>query len=220
MQHGDHHLWLNPAQIKPLAARQDRDWHFANLCCCEDELHVAGRFFQCFEQRIEGAARQHVHFVDDVDFEACRGGSIGDSVNHLCAHVIHACVGRGIHFNHIHMAPFGDGLTMLAHAAWFGGGVAGAIGANAIHALGDDAGCGGFAGAPDACHHEGLRNAIRFERIRERPDHIILADEIGKGGGPVFPGKHLVGGSIGHGWAFGTGIALPRVGRGVEEVHG
>mmetsp|Transcript_29009 Transcript_29009/g.55684 ORF Transcript_29009/g.55684 Transcript_29009/m.55684 type:complete len:218 (-) Transcript_29009:1490-2143(-) len=44
-QHGDHDFGFDPAQVKPLAARQDRDGNLANLGCRKDEFDVGGWLF-------------------------------------------------------------------------------------------------------------------------------------------------------------------------------
>ena len=77
-------------------------------------------------------------------------------------------------------------------AAGFDRGAALTVGADAVHALGDDPRGGGFAGAANAGHDEGMGDAARFEGVREGAHHGVLADEIGKDLGPVFPGQHLI----------------------------
>ncbi len=114
----------------------------------------------------------------------------------------------GIHFHHVHMAAFHDGHAMFALAAGVGGGAAGAVRPDAVHALGDDpCGCG-FAGAADARHDERLRDPVRFERVFQRADHGLLSDQIDKGLGPVFARQNAIGcrGVFGHGPAIGIRI--------------
>ena len=62
---------IEPAQVEALAARQNRHRNLADLRRREDETNVLGRLFQRLQQRVEGVLREHVHFVDDVDLEAC-----------------------------------------------------------------------------------------------------------------------------------------------------
>ena len=69
------------------------------------------RFFQRLEQRVEGALREHVHFVDDVDLVARLNGRIAHAVDDL-AHVVDAGVGGGVHLDHVDVAGFQDGLAM------------------------------------------------------------------------------------------------------------
>ena len=72
----DQQLGADPAQIKALTARQHGDRQLARFRGGEDELYVAGRLFQGFQQGIEGLGGEHVHFIDDVDLVAGRGGQI------------------------------------------------------------------------------------------------------------------------------------------------
>ena len=46
---------------------------FVGFGRAEDELHVLGRLFERLQQGVEGLAREHVDFVDDVDLEPRRG---------------------------------------------------------------------------------------------------------------------------------------------------
>ena len=61
---------IDAPQIEALAARQHRHRHLANFGGGEDELGVRRRLFQRLQQRVEGRAGQHVHFVEDVDLVA------------------------------------------------------------------------------------------------------------------------------------------------------
>ncbi len=98
------------------------------------------------------------------------------------------------------MAALGDGHAMFAVAAGVGRRAALAVGADAVHALGDDPRGGGLAGAADAGQDEGLRDAVGLERVLQGAHHGVLADQVGKGFGPVFAGQNLVGGGgVGHG---------------------
>ena len=191
-QKGHLHFGFDPFQIKPLAAGQHSHRHFANFRGGKDEFHMRGRFFQRFEQRVERRIRQHVHFVDDIDFIAGRCRAIVNGINHF-AHITHACARCCVHFQHIHMPPFGNGDAWLADAARLGRGAARTIGANAIEPLGDDSRRGGFARAADARHHKGMGNAIGGEGVFQRAHHRLLPDQIGKSGGAVFARQHLIG---------------------------
>ena len=77
---------------------------------------MARRFLKRFEQRIKRVFRQHVNFVDDVDFIACRYRSIAHRLNNL-ADIINAGMTCGIHFDHVDMPPLGNRDARLTHAA-------------------------------------------------------------------------------------------------------
>ena len=81
---------------------------------------------------------------------------------------------------------------MFALPTRFGGWPAVPVRTNAIHPLGDDARCGGFASAANARHHKGLRNTACLKRVLEGAHHRVLTDKISKGFGAVFSRKDLV----------------------------
>jgi len=72
--HGD------AAQIKTLTARENGGEYFLRLGGCKEKLHVWRRFFKRFKNGVEGLAREHVHFVDDVDFERPADRGVADIV--------------------------------------------------------------------------------------------------------------------------------------------
>ena len=85
----DQQRGIDAAQIEALAARQHRHRHLADFGGGEDELGVRRRLFQRLEQRVERRAREHVHFVEDVDLVARRHRRVADGVVDL-AHVLDA----------------------------------------------------------------------------------------------------------------------------------
>ncbi len=58
----------NILEIETLATRNDRRRNLVDISGGEDELHVRGRLFQRFEQRVKRASGEHVDFIDDVNF--------------------------------------------------------------------------------------------------------------------------------------------------------
>ena len=148
---------------------------------------MLGGFFQRFQQRVERIGRQHMNFIDDIDLIARAGGAILHAFDDF-TNIINAGSAGRIHFQHIHMAAFHNRQTMLACSARLGGGLAAAIGANAIHTLGNNPRSGCFAGAANPCHHEGLRDPICLKSVAQRAHHRLLTNKIGKGFWPIFAG--------------------------------
>ncbi|EEE38298.1 Dual specificity phosphatase, catalytic domain protein [Rhodobacteraceae bacterium KLH11] len=221
-QQADHILGFDPAQVKTLAARQNGDRHLPNLGGGEDELHMFGRFFEGFEQRVECAGREHVNFVDDVNLIAGRGRAIADAVDDL-ADIVHTCAAGGVHLHHIDMAPFHDGFAMFADTTGFGGRAAVAIRPDTVHAFCDNPRGGGFTGAADAGHDKGLCDSVRLERVFQGAYHGILTNQIGKGFRAIFAGQNLIGGAgcVGHvclrGFVSGSQRRGPRCPRPPQE---
>ena len=159
---------------------------------------MLGGFFQRLQQRIERIGRQHMNFIDDIDLIARAGGAILHAFDDF-SYIINAGPAGRIHFQHIHMAAFHNRHTMLACSAGLGGGPAAAIGANAIHTLGNDPRGGCFARTTNSCHHESLRDPICLKGVAQRAHHRLLANKIGKGFWPVFAGQNLI--ALGRGFA-------------------
>src|SRR5690348_17337548 len=81
---------------------------------------------------------------------------------------------------------------MLALAAGLNRWPALAVGPDAIERAGDDA-CGRrLADAADAGEDEGMGDAAGGDRVGERPDHRLLADELRKRRWPVFAREHAI----------------------------
>ena len=105
---------FHPPQIKALAPRQDSRRHFADFGCGKDEFHIFRRFFQRFQQGIKGTVRQHMHFVNNVDFIACRHCPIRRTFNNV-TYIIDPCFAGRIHFHHVNMTSIGDINTGFAY---------------------------------------------------------------------------------------------------------
>ena len=187
------HVGLDPAQVKTLAARQHRDRDFSDFSGGKDEFGVLGRLLQRLQEGVEGRRRQHVDFVDDVDLVAGAGRRIAHAVIDL-ADVIDAGMGRGVHFQHVHVPAFHDRLAVHAQVRHVDGRpLHRTIGLFVVQRAGENPRRGGFADPADAGQDPGLRNPARFERIRNGADHGLLADQVVKTGGAVFARQHPVG---------------------------
>ena len=152
----DQHVELDPAQVEPLAPRQHGHGDPADLRGRENELHMFRRFFQRLEQRIERIARQHVHFIDDVDLVARRYRAVENAIDQF-ADIVYAGAARGIHLHHVDMTVFGDRDTVLAGTAGIGRRLAIAIRAGAVQRAGDDARGRGFTDTANAGQDKRMR---------------------------------------------------------------
>ena len=97
----------NAPQIEALATRQDRRQHFFRFGRREHELHVGGRLFERFEQRVEGLLGEHVDFVNDVNLEARTGRSVFGGFAQL-ADFVDAAVAGAVDFENVQRAAFRD----------------------------------------------------------------------------------------------------------------
>ncbi len=71
------------------------------------------RLFQCFQQSIKSGRRQHMYFIDDVDFIPTQIGREIDLVTQV-ANIINAGIGCRIDLDQVQKTPFIDGLTNRA----------------------------------------------------------------------------------------------------------
>ena len=125
-----------PFQIKTLTPRQDCNRNLVDFCRCKQKLYMARRFFQRLQQRIKCVFGQHVNFVDNVDFVACRHGGVTHSLNNL-PHIIYAGVACGIHFDDVDMPTLRDCDARLASPARVNSRAALPVGSNAVQRLGN-----------------------------------------------------------------------------------
>ena len=162
---------------------------------------MGGRFLKRLQQRVERTGRQHVNFVDDVDLITGRSRAVMDRVDDLTDIVDRGVRGR-VHLHHVDVATFHNGAAGFALTARVRRRPAVSVRTDTVHALGNDPRGGGFAGATNARHHKGLRDAIRLERVLQGTHHRILSDKVGKGLGAVFAGQNLILGRVRHALSF------------------
>jgi len=82
-----------------------------------DKHHVPGGLLKSLQKRAEGRIAEHMDFIDDEDLVPIPGGIIASLINEL-ANIVHAGVGRGVNFEHIHAIARRDLNTGDAIAAW------------------------------------------------------------------------------------------------------
>ena len=188
----DQHIRFDAAQIETLAARAHRHGDFFNLGCGEEKTHMRGRLFQRLQKAVECGLREHVHFVDNVDFAARHDRAIARALNDL-ANIVNAGVGGSIHFDHIDMAAFDDRLAMHAKLRHVDGWPIDAfVGHGIIEGARQNARSRRFADAAHAGQNIGLMDAVELESIGERSHHGFLADQILKTGGAIFARQHTI----------------------------
>ncbi len=159
------------------------------------------RLLQRLQQRIERMPRQHVHFVDQIDLVAAACRHVLHVVEQL-ARVVDLGARRRVHLDQIDEAPLVDLATGRALAARRRRDAL-----LTVEALGQNPRDRRLADATRAGEQERVVHAIVVERIRQRAQHVLLADHLGEVARP--PGTsesgvtHGVGGSP-HQPNFGT----------------
>ena len=161
----------DPPEVEALAAAEHRGWNFVWLGGGQNKTGMWRGFFQRFEQSVEGAAAQHMDFVDDINFEAPFAGAKAHLVAQL-ADIVHAVVGGRVDLDQVNHTSFGDcpaGCATVAGALAFW--------RAAVEGLGQDAGRAGLAGAAWPGEQIGVGNPIVPQRVLQRAGHVFLADD-------------------------------------------
>ena len=188
---GRHLGGVDAAQIKALAAGENRNGHFANFGGRENEFHMFGRLLECFQQTIEGCCREHMHLIDDVDLVAGTDRLIARRFDDL-SDIVDRGVGSGVHFHDVDMAAFHDGLTMAAHFLHIDGRGVDFTGDLIIERSSENTGGGRLAHTANPGQHIGLSDAARRESIGKGPDHRPLPDHVIKACRPIFARQHAI----------------------------
>ena len=176
----------NPPQVEPLAAAGDGRGNFLRLGGREDEFHMRRWLLERFEQRIECARAEHVHLVDEVDFEFSTRGRVGSAVTQV-ADVFHAVVAGPVDLDDIEAAPLGDFQTRRALAARLRGGTG-----FAVQCLRQNAGGGGLADSARTHKKIGLRKPAGVHRILKRARDVLLPDDFGECLRTILAGENSV----------------------------
>ena len=155
------------AEFELLGAGEDGDGDFVDVGGGEEENDVGGGFFEGLEEGVEGGFREHVDFVDDVDFVGAGGGGELGALEEV-ADVVDAGVGGGVDFDDVDIVVF----ELVGEAVDF---------------VGYDAGDGGFADAAGAGEEVGVGKLAGFDRGGEGDGDVVLADDAVKRQAPVLP---------------------------------
>ena len=107
-------------QVELQAARQDGDRQLLRIGGRQQELHVRGRLFQRFQQGVKAVARQHVHFIDQVDLEAAARRGVLHVIEQI-AGIFHFGARGGVDLDQIDKTPLLDLAAVITYAARRGG---------------------------------------------------------------------------------------------------
>ena len=90
----------NTAKVEPLTATQNSTQYFLRFRGGKNEKNMVGRFLQGFEQRVEGFRRQHMNFVNDVNFAAAFGWAVPHGFAQF-PYTVYPSVGGSVDFEHV-----------------------------------------------------------------------------------------------------------------------
>ena len=172
--------------IEALATAHNGRQYFLGLRGGKDEFHMRGRLLQCLEQGIECRRGEHVHFVDNVDFEPRLSRRITCVLAQL-AHLFDAVVARAVDLEHVEAIARRDLAAVIAHAAGSHGWPV-----DAIERFRQNT-CGGcLARATRADEQISVREPVLQDSILERTRDVLLPDNIVERLRPIFTREHLV----------------------------
>ncbi len=177
---------IQALQMKLQAAREDGDGQLLRIRGGQQELHIGGRLFQGFQQRVEAVARQHVHFVDEIDLEAATGRSVLHVVEQL-AGIFHLGARRRIDLQQIDEVALIDLAAGVAHAARMA-----ADPLLAVEALGQDARDGGLADPASTAQQIGVMQPSLIQGVGQGGQHMMLAYHLFKRMGAPFTRQNLI----------------------------
>ena len=155
-------------------------------------LTCSGGSSSVFKKRVEGALREHVDFVDDVDLVARDQWSVARALDDL-ANIIDAGVRGRVHLDHIGVAGLDDFLAMGAVASEVDGRLVGNVRPGIVQGPRQNARCRRLADPAHAGQHVTLGDAIGSERVAQRRDHRLLSDQVIERLGAVLARQHDIG---------------------------
>ena len=177
------------AEIKSLAAAENGGQHPLGIGGGQHEHHPRRWFLQGFQQCVEGGGGKHVALVHHIHLPAglhwCEARTL-DQV----ADVVDTGVGGSIDFDDIESCARRDRGAELAATTGFGGG---AVAAEAVERAGQDAGAGGFTGAPWPAEQICGRDAIAAQGMAEGGRNGVLPHQLVEPLGAVLVMQRLVG---------------------------
>ena len=130
---------------------------------------------------------EHVHFVDHVDLVAAGHRCIHDLLEQL-GHVFDAAIRGGVHLDVIGESPLLDRDAGTAHPAW-----PGTDADFTVQRARQDARDGGLADTAGSGEQIGMMQSAGVQRVSQRSDHMLLADQRLERSRAPLTGKDLMG---------------------------
>ena len=159
-------------EVKTLHSAENGLWDLVDFCRRKDENHVGGRFFERLEERVEGACRKHVDFVDDENLVLADDGRVLHAFNHI-ANVIDARIGCSVDFVNVHRVAAGNILAAIALTARVQ-----RVRALAVERTGENSGAGGFAHTTGAGKKECMMKTTALDGVLKSLGDMFLTDHI------------------------------------------
>ena len=171
----------NPMKVKPLAPGENGCRQFVDLRRGQNKQHMGRRFFQGFQQGVEGPLRQHMYLIDNIHPVPGGSGGKGRLFPEL-PDIVHAVVAGGVNLHHIHYraafhAP--ADLTFPTRVPVYR--------VQAVHRFCQNLCTGGLSGPSGTGEQVGVGHPAGHEFVLEGYCHLGLAHHVCKDLRPPFP---------------------------------
>ncbi len=133
------------------------------------------RLLDQLQERVPGRVGELVRLVEDVDLRPALDRLEHDALADL-ADVVDPALRGGVHLDHVERGAVRDRDAGVAGVVGLGGRAV-----LAVDRLGEDPGERGLAGAARAGEEVGLADLPGRDRVRQRPHHRFLPDDLRKG---------------------------------------
>ena len=147
---------------------------------------MGGRLLERLQKRVERSGREHVHFIDQINFVTALGWRITNIVAQL-AHIFDAVVAGAVDLDDVETVAGGNLAAVVAHAArrdsrFF----------HTIERLRENAGGRCFADAAGPDKKIRMRKPVLRDRIFQRTRDMRLPDEVVERLRPIFSSEDFV----------------------------
>jgi len=140
---------------------------------------VGGGFFERFQQRVERIGRQHMDFIDDIDFIFDIAGEIFDFIAEF-PDIVDAGIAGGVDFDDVADRSVLDPQAIGADVARIGDG-----GVFAVDRFRKNTGDRGFSGSARSGEQIGVGDLIVFQGVFQRGRDMFLTGHFVEIGGTV-----------------------------------
>ena len=171
---GRHLLRSQQPQLEDLAAAPNRLDDLVGLGGGKHPDDVIRRFLERLQQRVLGAAREHVDLVEDVDLHVAGGAEV--DLGQEVAHVVDTVVGCGVEFVQIERTALLDRHTALAGPAWLG--VVAQV--RAVERLRQHSRRRGLPRPPRSVEQVRVTDLALRHRVPQRTDDVLLTADLGE----------------------------------------
>ena len=182
------------AEVEALAAREDRRRDLVALGRREDEDGVRRRFLEGLQKGLERGRGDRVDFVDDEDLAAVARRRVGHDLDEV-ARLIHLAVRGAVDLESIERAALEH---LDARGALAAGSRRWAIGRVAVDGRREETRRGGLADAARPREEIRVRQPVGGDGVRQRPDDLLLADDVRERARPPLAGEGNIGRSVAH----------------------